>query len=132
MTTDVSMLTVMPTDPKPPVTLDEFARRQIKRWLHSTNTTQTHLAEQIGRNQAWMSRYLAAEYDADLETLRRMALVFGHTLTSLLGLPSDPDEAEVVGLYRALTREHRAIWLQMLRAWTGTDRKPAGRKRRDV
>lgn len=124
------MLDSMATGPGQQHSLDEFARRQIKRWLHATHLTQTQLAEQIGRNQAWMSRYLAGDYDADLETLRRIAAVFGHTLSTLLTMPTDPDDSEVVLLFRALNTEDRLTLLRLLRAWTGAARRPRGRSRK--
>lgn len=87
-----------------PSTLDDIARDQIRHWIGSTGITQVDLAARIGRNQAWLSRYLAGEFDTDLETLERMAGVFDHTLTTLLGLPkTDPEETEILRLYRGLT-----------------------------
>jgi predicted transcriptional regulator len=53
-----------------PLTLDQVARDRIKHWIVSTGVTQTELAARIGRTQAWMSRYLSGEFDADLETLQ--------------------------------------------------------------
>jgi transcriptional regulator with XRE-family HTH domain len=117
------MLDSMPTGSQAlPPSLDEFARRQIKRWLHATHTSQTQLAIVIGRNGPWMSRYLAGEYNADLETLRRIALVFGHTVGTLLTMPVDPDEAETVALIRSLGPDDRQTILKLLRSWTGVDR----------
>ncbi len=83
-------------------TLDTLARTQILTWLETTGMTQVALGKRIGRNQAWVSRYLSAEFDADLDALQRMADVFGHTLWTLLGnLPADGREAELVSRYRA-------------------------------
>lgn len=95
-------------------TLDEQARSQIKKWIDSTGITQTALADRIGRNQAWMSRYLAGDFDADLTTLQKMAEVFGHPLTALLGLPKDPEEATLIAAYRALRPEARPLALRVL------------------
>ena len=53
-----------------PQTLDEQARQRIRTWIQLTGVTQKTLGERIGRNQAWMSRYLSGELNADLETLR--------------------------------------------------------------
>jgi transcriptional regulator with XRE-family HTH domain len=118
------MLDSMPTGSQPlSLSLDEFARRQIKRWLHSTHTSQTHLATAIGRNEPWMSRYLAGEYNADLETLRRIALVFGHSVGTMLTMPVDPDEAETVALIRSLAPDDRQTILKLLRSWTGVGRR---------
>lgn len=82
--------------------LDTLARKQIVAWMETTGITQVALGERIGRNQAWVSRYLSAEFDADLDALQRIAEVFGHTLWTLLGnLPADRREAELISLYRA-------------------------------
>lgn len=94
-------------------TLDELARARIKAWIESTGVTQTELAARIGRNQAWMSRYLAAEFDTDLETLQKIARVFGHSLTALLESPADPDEAALIAAYRACPPEARKLLLAM-------------------
>lgn len=108
-----------------PVSLDQLARERIKAWIASTGVTQGNLAERIGRNQAWMSRYLAAEYDTDLETLQKMARVFGHSLTALLESPTDPDESKLLNAFRALRPEARLIALNLLLDWS----RPRGRGR---
>jgi transcriptional regulator with XRE-family HTH domain len=97
-----------------PLSLDELARGRIKAWIASTGVTQGNLGERVGRNQAWMSRYLAGEYDADLETLQKMANVFGHSISALLESPTNPDEAKLVEAYRALRPEARLIALNLL------------------
>ena len=61
--------------PMPP-TLDEIARARIREWMRTTGATQVMLAGRIGKTQAWMSRYLSGELDADLESLRGMAAAF--------------------------------------------------------
>ncbi len=109
-------------------TLDDHARLQIKKWIRSTGITQTLFADQIGRNQAWLSRYLAGEIaSADLETLQRMARVFDHSLASLLMLPSDPEEAAVIAGYRALPETMRRLFLKLLEEWAGHHRALPGR-----
>jgi transcriptional regulator with XRE-family HTH domain len=110
-----------------PQTLDQLARTRINTWIASTGTTQKKLGEQVGRNQAWMSRYLSGDLDADLETLERIARVFGHTLSTLLNSPTDPDEAVVIDLYRAIPYEDRDLTVQLLRKMAQPRR--AGRKR---
>jgi transcriptional regulator with XRE-family HTH domain len=109
-------------------TLDELARSQIRKWIHSTGITQTALAERVGRNQAWMSRYLGGAFDADLETLQKIAQVFGHSLTSVLDVPKDPEEAALVTAYRALRPEARALALSLLQDWSRA--RSRGRSRR--
>lgn len=95
------------------MSLDETARSQIRRWIDTTGLTQTQLATAIGRNQAWMSRYLAGEFDADLTTLEQMAGVFSHTIAELLLVPPSPDEARLVLNYRACRPDARQTLLQV-------------------
>lgn len=112
----------MPPVPPPPI--DDVARQQIRQWLRSTGTTQVSFAEQIDRNQEWVSRYLNGNFDADLTTLQRMAGVFGHNLATLFGsLPSDPEESALLTMFRALRQPGRKALLTLLREWT-----PAGNR----
>lgn len=108
-----------------PKSLDELARGRIQTWIAGTGITQTALAERIGRNQAWMSRYLGSEFNADLETLQKMAAVFGHSLAALLDAPTAPDEAKLVEAYRALPHDSRVRALDLLQDWS----RPRGRGR---
>ena len=113
-----------------PQTLDELARTQIKKWIDGTGITQTELADRIGRNQAWMSRYLKGDqYDADLETLNKMAAVFGHTLVQLLQLPADPEEAALITGYRALRLEARKHVFGLVQELSRAKGKPRKRGR---
>ena len=109
-------------------TLDDVARNQIRKWILSTGITQVALAARVGRNQAWMSRYLGGAFDADLETLQKIAQVFGHTLTSMLEVPKDPEEAAIVSAYRALRPQARVIALHLLQDWSRA--RGPGRSRR--
>jgi len=114
---DLTIVEAMSPVPPPPI--DEIARHQIRQWLRSTGTTQVSFAEQIDRNQEWVSRYLNGNFDADLSTLQRMAGVFGHNLATLFGsLPSDPDESALLTMFRGLRPEGRKALLTMLREWT--------------
>lgn len=97
-----------------PLSPDDRARERIKAWILSTGVTQTALGERIGRSQVWMTRYLSGKYDADLETLEKMAAAFGFALTALLDLPRDPHEARIVEEFRALTPRGRASLLDFL------------------
>jgi transcriptional regulator with XRE-family HTH domain len=112
--------------PVPP-TRDEQARERIRSWVHSTGVTQTELAAQIGRTQAWMSRYLNGEFDADLTTLERMAGVFGFNLSALLNLPNDPFEARIIEEVRALPPKSRGILLDLLTSLRQTRPRPRRR-----
>ena len=101
---------------------DEIARGKVVQWLAGSKMTQTALAEMIGRNQAWMSRYLDGEFDTDLETLERLAIAFGHTLFELLDASANPTEAEVLERWRALKPSGRRLVLDVLREWTPEER----------
>ena len=98
---------------------EQRARDRIKGWIQATKMTQAELGERIGKNQAWMSRYLSAEFDADFETLERMATVFGHTLHALLDLPHDPYEARLLEHVRKMSptsRENLLMFLEGLQS----------------
>lgn len=101
--------------PVAPPSLQTIARTNLKQWLVSTDTTQTYVCAQIGRNQPWLSRYLKGEIDADIDTLAQMAAVFEHSLFALLSVPADPEEALLVKLYRACRPTGRRAALAMLR-----------------
>jgi len=116
--------------PQAPETLDERARNRIRVWIASTGITQTTLADRIGRNQAWMSRYLAGDFDADLETLAKMAAVFSHPLTALLDLPSNPEEFKLIEAFRALRPEGRRIALSLFDDWSRASSRGRGRSRK--
>lgn len=103
-----------PSSPHPP-TWQNIARKQVKQWIASTGITQTQVCAAIGRNQPWLSRYLAGGIDADLDTLASIAKVFDHSLFALLSVPADPDEALLIGLYRAVNPEARKHVLALLR-----------------
>jgi transcriptional regulator with XRE-family HTH domain len=124
------MLTETPTLAAMPLSLQDMARAQIKRWIISTGITQTTFGDRINRNQVWVSKYLKGEFDTDLETLQQMAQVFRHTLTQLLDFPSDPEEEAVITLYRALRPEARRIAFQVLQEMTrGRGPKPRAPRR---
>jgi transcriptional regulator with XRE-family HTH domain len=122
---DPIIVEAMPSVPTP---IDEIARQQIRQWLRSTGTTQVAFAEQIDRNQEWVSRYLNGNFDADLPTLQRMAGVFGHNLATLFGsLPTDPDESALLRMFRELRPEDRKLQLSLLRSWTRARERPKTR-----
>jgi transcriptional regulator with XRE-family HTH domain len=112
-----------------PLSLQDTARAQIKRWTMSTGISQKMFGERIGRDQVWVSKYLNAQLDTDIETLQQMAQVFGHTLTQLLDFPADPDEAAVITAYRAIRQEIRPLVVRMLQEM-GRGRGPKPRAAR--
>jgi len=88
--------------PSNPVPITERVRQRVRQWVATTGVRQVVLARQIDKNQAWLSRYLAGEVEADLITIERLAQAFGHTLLALLEVPADPAEAHVIEMLRAL------------------------------
>jgi transcriptional regulator with XRE-family HTH domain len=112
-----------------PQTLDQQARERIRQWIATTGVTQAELGTRIGRNQAWMSRYLKGEFDADLTTLDRMAQMFGFNLSALLNLPSDPFEARLIEEVRALPPKTRATLLDLLTTLRQTHQRKRPRPR---
>jgi transcriptional regulator with XRE-family HTH domain len=119
---ETPILDVMPA---PLPRLDDIVRERVRTWIQSTGVKQTTLAPLIGKPQPWISRYLAGELDADLETLQALARIFGHSLTALFDAPADPGEAHVIDLYRALPEASRPILIQLLEDWTRQKRRPA-------
>lgn len=101
--------------------LHEHAREQVKRMLFATDMTQQELAEAIGRPQAWMSRYLRGEWNADFPTLVRIAQKFEVGLDTFARLPSaasDPVRQEWVSAYDLLTPQDRETFLRLVRRVT--------------
>jgi transcriptional regulator with XRE-family HTH domain len=101
---------------------DDAARSKVAQWLSVSKMTQTALAETIGRNQAWMSRYLDGEFDTDLETLEKIATAFNHSLFELLDTPQNSTEVEVIERWRALKPSGRKLVLDVLREWSPDER----------
>lgn len=120
---DSPILAAMPT--LPPPSLDEVVRQKIRSWVQSTGVTQAALAQHIGRDQVWMSRYLAGKVGADLETVARIVRAFGHPLTAVLDMPGDPNEARLIELFRGFSPELRA---QMLQLFQGIHRQARSRR----
>lgn len=123
---DSPNLAAMPTLPLP---LDEIVRQKIKAWVLSTGVTQTALAQHIGRDQVWMSRYLAGKVGADLETVARLVRAFGHPLSAVLDSPSDPNEARLVELFRGFSPELRTQLLQLFQSIARQARARRGPRR---
>ena len=99
--------------------LDEVARRRVAHWLNSQGITQAALAEKIDRNAPWISRYLDAAYDADLDTLAQIAAAFDRSLFELLDVPAGPpEETELIERFRATRESARAAALVVLREMT--------------
>ena len=110
-------------------TLDQQARQRILTWIRTTGMRQAELAERVGKTQAWLSRYLSGQLDADLRTLDLLARQFGHSLVALLDLPAEPKEAKLIEMYRALPADARMVADQLFQSWTRPYR-PVGRSRK--
>jgi transcriptional regulator with XRE-family HTH domain len=112
-----------------PLTLDQIARDRIRAWMAATHTTQSTLAARIGRDQLWMSQYLSAKTDADLETLRKMAEAFGRQFPDLFAQPSHPRFAKFFDDYLALPPLMQAD-LEAMAAHLRAALTPSARRRR--
>jgi len=114
---------------------DAVARERIREWMRIHHMSQNRLARLIDRPQPWLSRYLknTGESAELLETLARIAAVFGHSLSALVDSPADPAEAEVVTLYQNLPDRARPALLNLLRKMQPADAvdAPTDRQRRE-
>jgi len=108
--------------------LQAVARARIRSWTHASRMRQTDLAARIGKNQAWLSRYLAGTYDADLDTLNAIAHVFGHTIGALLDTPTDPAETQLIERWRAMPPSARAAALTLFDLWAPPRRSRRSRR----
>jgi|SRR5215831_6896911 len=106
----------------PNQTIEERARHRIRTWIAVTRIKQATLAEKIGKSPAWLSRYLAGEYEAELSTLQRIAAVFGHSLQALVDVPTDVAEGRFIEMFRALPSPSRTTVVRLLEDLTGTPR----------
>jgi len=111
-------------------TLDEQARERIKEWLQAWGYTQTELCARIGKNQAWMTRYLRGKFNADLETLQKIARAFGHPgINALFDLPElDDAERRLLEDVRALPVTGRSLVAQMAAQLAHPNRRTHSRK----
>lgn len=81
--------------------------------------TQAEFGRKINRNSVWVSRYFDQYYDADLDTLRKMAEACGHTLYELLDAVPSEEEADLISAYRALPKAERPTAIRVLQLMTG-------------
>src|SRR5262245_46159879 len=121
---ELSMLVPMPP------TLDQIARSRIKSWIETTHITQAELGARIGKDQPWVSTYLAGHIDADMETLRKIAEVFGHTFSTLFAQPTNPKFAKFFEDYLALPPRFQAHLEGMAADLRGAIVRPPRRRRR--
>ena len=109
------------TPPAPILTnppIDERVRRHVKQWLAMSGMSQAVLAQRINKDQAWVSRYLRGEHDADLATVERLAAAFGHNIATLLDVVPDERDAAAVEMLRALDPADRTILARLLERLT--------------
>lgn len=107
--------------------LDEQARGRLSQWRKARGLTQAAMAEQIGRNAVWISRYFDGAYDADLDTLSKMAGTLGYTLFELLDLHERPEEQVLINDFRALGPADQSLLARLLASWVKrSDEGPPG------
>ena len=94
--------------------LDDRARRRIFAWRQASGLTQEQVGKEIGRNAVWISRYENEYFNADLETLTRLASVFGHSLFEVLDVSSNTVEGELTAIFRTISAPRRRIVLGIM------------------
>lgn len=93
-----------------------LARTRIEKWRRAQGMSQTELAKRIGRRQSWLSRYLAGEFETDLNTLNMLATVLDRPLVALFEMQpqsADPRLINLIELYKALDDVDKVILVRM-------------------
>ena len=110
------------------VTLDQRARARIHQWIAGSGATQADVAVRIGRTPGWLSRYLNADFDADLETLRAFTAAFNQPFGALFDEPGDnPAETQLVEHWRSLPPESRVMLSKLAEMWARPQRRKGRR-----
>jgi transcriptional regulator with XRE-family HTH domain len=104
-------------------TLDDRARRRLIAWRQASGMTQQQLGKEVGRNSVWISRYENKYFNADLETLTRLAAVFGHSLFEVLDVSGTNIEEQLTEVFRSMTAQRRRLVLGIM---TELSEKPDG------
>jgi transcriptional regulator with XRE-family HTH domain len=101
--------------------LDDQARERIKKWLKTSGMSQVTFAERIGWSQPTVSQYLHGDHGTDMDTLARIARIFGRRFADLFSEsepPTDPPATELVTMWNALpSEEARAAVKTMMRSY---------------
>lgn len=109
---------------------DDQARERIKGWFLESKMTQKKFGEKVGWTQPTMNSFLQGQHNTDLDTLARMAKVFGRTLADVVAEESvEPDE--IVTLFNAVDDDVQQSVIVVLRA-SRRDSRPSGAARRKV
>jgi transcriptional regulator with XRE-family HTH domain len=95
-------------------TLDDRARRRLISWRQAAGLTQQQLGKAVGRNAVWISRYENEYFNADLDTLTRLAAAFGHSLFEMLDVSGTSIESQVTEIYRSMTMQRRRLVLGIM------------------
>jgi transcriptional regulator with XRE-family HTH domain len=95
-------------------TLDDRARRRLISWRQAAGMTQQQLGKEVGRNAVWISRYENEYFNADLDTLTRLAAAFGHSLFEMLDVSGTTIESQVTEIYRSMTMQRRRLVLGIM------------------
>jgi transcriptional regulator with XRE-family HTH domain len=98
-----------------PNPIQNRARDRVLLWITASGRSQASLAKEIGRSQAWLSRYLAGVFDPDITTLDQIAGAFGHDVSALLTQRQNAEDDEYLGLLHAVSPEARKHVLAFLR-----------------
>ena len=68
----------------------------------------------MGRNAVWISRYENQYFNADLDTLTRLAAAFGHSLFEMLDVSGTSIESQVTEVFRSMTMQRRRLVLGIM------------------
>lgn len=110
------------------ITLDQRARARIHEWIAGSGASQAEVAIRIGRSSGWLSRYLNADFNADLETLRAFAAAFNQPFGALFDEPGEnPAETALITHWRTLPPESRLMLSKLAELWARPARRKAPR-----
>lgn len=109
--------------------LDEQARARLLSWMKA-QMTQAEFGRRIGRDSVWVSRYFGEYYDADLDTLKKMAEACGRTLYELFDVIPPNAEGTLVAAFRKLTETDRHTVLKVAEGMSPPDKPSRKRKPR--
>lgn len=110
--------------------LDEQARDRLRAW-QKAQMKQAELGRRIGRDDVWISRYFDGRYyDADLDTLKKMADACGHTLFELFDVLPDDEEGKLIAAFRKLLISDRDTAVKVVVAMSPREKPARKRKRR--
>jgi transcriptional regulator with XRE-family HTH domain len=110
-----------------PNLIQNRARARVIEWIDASGRSQASLAKELGRSQAWLSRYLAGVFDPDMTTLGQIAAAFGHDVSALLTQRASADDDKFLRLLHAVSPEARRNVVAFLRLLAAKARRRGAR-----